>query len=43
MSKQRVRNFMDATPLDEFLLHHLGCGKIKKIEVPKIITEGAVK
>jgi hypothetical protein len=31
---------MDTTPLDEFLLYHLGCGKIKKIEVPKTIIEG---
>jgi hypothetical protein len=31
---------MDAMPLDEFLLHNLGCGKIKKIEVLKIITKG---
>jgi hypothetical protein len=43
MSKRRAWNFTDVTPLDEFLLHHLGCGKIKKIEVPKTITEGAVK
>jgi hypothetical protein len=31
---------MDATPLDEFLLHHLGYDKIEKIEVPKTIAEG---
>jgi hypothetical protein len=40
MSKRRAQNFTDATPLDEFLLYHLGCGKIEKIEVPKIIAEG---
>jgi hypothetical protein len=31
---------MNATPLDELLLYHLGCVKIKKIEVPKTMAEG---
>jgi hypothetical protein len=31
---------MNATPLNELLLHHIGCGKIEEIEVPKTIAKG---